>query len=485
MRSNFKKYYITTPIYYVNAKPHIGHAYTTVVADVLARYYRSQKNKVFFLTGTDEHGAKNARVAEENNQSPQEFVTRQARLFANAWRVLNISNDFFIRTTNPSHKKIVIEFVEKLYQKGDIYRGTYVGRYCVACEEYKTPTEILEGQLCPIHKTKTERLEEEVYFFRLSKYQNQVKKAIKSKQIEIFPRERENEVLSFINLGLDDIALSRPTVKWGIELPWDKKHTLYVWIDALLNYLSAPKIAGVNAFPPDVQIIGKDILRFHTIIWPALLIAAGLDLPKRIAVHGFFTIGGEKMSKTHGNVVDPVEVSKKWGNDALRYYLLRDLTFGEDGDFSWQRFKQRYESELSNALGNLVQRVLAMIKRYDIKIDKMGIKTIESVDVRIKSYDFSGALDVIWNEIAKANAKIEKEKPWLLSEAGKSAELSKLLNGLHSSIGSIGNALAPLLPETSKEILSQLDSLTPTPIFPRINTGCHSELVSESCEADK
>lgn len=471
--NNFdNQHYITTPIYYVNDRPHIGHAYTTIVADVLARYWRAQlgADNVFFLTGTDEHGAKIERAAEALKMSPREFADFISAKYQQTWKTLKLSPDYFIRTTDPEHEKIVAELVTKLRDKGDIYKGEYLGRYCVACEEYKSPSDLLDGQKCAIHKKVTEVVKEEVYFFKLSKYQKRLLNVIAKGQLKIFPESRENEIVKFIESGLQDVAISRSNVSWGIKLPWDSKHTLYVWVDALLNYFTAPTMLKKDFFPPDEQLIGKDILRFHAVIWPALLLALGLPLPRQLLVHGFFTVDGEKMSKTLGNVIDPAQVSKKWGNDALRYYLLRDLTFGEDGDFSWQRFEQRYESELSNALGNLVQRVLAMIGRYSIKIDKKNIETLASVGVKIESYDFSGALDLVWDEVARANTKIEKEKPWLLSKAGKTAELSKLLNGLHSSIGSIGNALAPLLPETSKKILSQLDSLTPTPIFPRIDT---------------
>ncbi len=465
------KHFITTPIYYVNDKPHIGHAYTTIVADVLARYWRLQTSgdDVFFLTGTDEHGAKIERAAEALNMSAQDFADLNSRKYRDAWEVLKLSPDYFIRTTDPEHEKIVTDLISKLHESDDVYKGEYAGRYCVACEEYKQPADLIDGQKCAIHKKETEVVKEEVYFFCLSKYQKQLLKVISQGEFKIYPESRKNEIVKFIEGGLNDVAISRSNVSWGIQLPWDKNHTLYVWVDALFNYYSAPKMLKKNIFPPSEQLIGKDILRFHAVIWPALLLALSLPLPKKLIVNGFFTVDGDKMSKTQGNVINPVEVAKKWGNDALRYYLLRDLTFGEDGDFSWQRFQQRYESELSNALGNLVQRVLSMIGRYEVTIEKRDVAILKSVGAKIENYDFSGALDEIWEVVAQANTKVETEKPWQLAKDGKTEELSELLNSLYSSILSVANALAPLLPETSKEITAQLDTLSPSPIFPRID----------------
>jgi len=466
------KHYLTTPIYYVNDRPHIGHAYTTIVADVLARYWRRRlgNDKVFFLTGTDEHGAKIERAACKLGMSPKEFADSVSAKYQATWKSLKLTPDYFIRTTDPEHEKIVVELVSKLHETGDIYKGEYAGRYCVACEEYKQQNELLDGNKCPIHKTIIEEVKEEVYFFRLSNYQKQLLYIIDKGEMTIFPESRKNEIVNFVKSGLQDIAISRSNVGWGIKLPWDKQHTLYVWVDALFNYYSAPKMLSKDYFPPDEQFIGKDILRFHVVIWPAMLLALGLLLPRQLVVNGYFTVNGEKMSKTLGNVIDPLKITSTWGNDALRYYLLRDLSFSEDGDFSWDRFKQRYESELSNALGNLVQRVLSMVNRYEIDIVEKNTPELESVNLKLESYDFSGALDVIWEKIARANAEIEKQRPWQLSKEGKLAELSIHLNELYADIQSIADALSSLLPETSQKILSQLKSLEPSPIFPRIDT---------------
>ncbi len=461
--SKQKTFFITTPIYYVNARPHIGHAYATIATDVLARFYRQKKKLVFFLTGTDEHGAKVAKTAREKGLSPQKFADKISQEFKTAWQELGISFDYFIRTTAPFHIKYVKEFLSQIYQRGDIYAGEYHGLYCVGCEEYKTKDQIKDGK-CLIHQTECEEVKEPVYFFKLSRYQKKLVFLIKTNRLLILPPKRRNEILSFLKKELQDVAISRSKVEWGIPLPWDKSQTVYVWVDALLNYLSVFQSASRRKFwPADLHIIGKDILRFHTVIWPALLLAAGRPLPKKIFVHGFFTIGGQKISKSLKNVIDPLELTAKFGNDALRYFLLREFSFGEDGDFSLEKLKNRYRNELANDLGNLVQRVLTLVKKDNLKATHKKVKIPLRIEELISDLKFKEALDEIWLLVNKANRAIDQEKPWALEKRKRANFLSKLLE----QISIIAESLAPFLPETSREIKTQIKTLKIKPLFPK------------------
>ncbi|MCX6811296.1 MAG: class I tRNA ligase family protein [Candidatus Berkelbacteria bacterium] len=474
--------YITTPIYYINDKPHLGHAYTTIAADVLARYYRNRGQKVFFLVGTDEHGLKVQKAAEKEGIEPKAFADKMAALFQETWKKLDVGCDFFIRTTDTAHEKYVKDFATKLYRKGDIYKDTYRGLYCIGCEAYIQDDDLVDGK-CLLHNQAPQKIEEDVYFFRLSKYQEHVKKVIETDIFRIEPKERKNEVLGFINQegGLKDVAISRSKVKWGIPLPWDKEHVFYVWFDALLNYLSALKITGIKAWPPDIQLMAKDVLRFHALLWPAMLSAGEESLPKKIFVHGYFTIEGKKMSKTLGNVIDPLRVAEKYGTGPLRYFLLREFPFGEDGDYSDKNLIKRYNSELADDLGNLLQRTLVMINRFKIKVTKKHreIRLNGIIEDKIEALDFQGALTEINRTIKGANAFIDKEKPWeLVDNARKSKEIGletdektrfdEIFVHLISTLHQVAYYLEPFMPREVLEIQRQLKNLKPEPIFPKI-----------------
>ncbi|MBO7238210.1 MAG: methionine--tRNA ligase, partial [Elusimicrobiaceae bacterium] len=364
-----KKFFITTPIYYVNSVPHIGHAYTTIALDILARYKRQQGADVHFLTGTDEHGANIEKSATAKGVSPQEWTDQISAQYRQMWKELNISYDDFIRTTDPKHEHVVQAVFEKLLKQGDIYKGSYSGKYCLSCEQYYDESEMLEGGLCPVHKRPLTEVHEETYFFKLSKYEQPLLKFYAENPGFLSPKYRANEILSFVKSGLRDLSVSRTKVKWGVQVPSDPAHTVYVWFDALINYISATGAGtvlcedkaeheahlaklGAKSFedfwPADVHLVGKEIFRFHSVIWPAMLMALGLPLPKKVFAHGWWTVEGEKMSKSLGNVVNPVELAQKYGVDPVRAFLFREVPFGQDGDFSMTSFKNRYNSDLAN-----------------------------------------------------------------------------------------------------------------------------------------
>lgn len=459
-----KPFFITTAIHYVTDRPHLGHAYEMFAADILARYYRAQNKEVFFLTGTDEHGLKVAEAAKKNNIEPKVYADEIAKVYQETWKLLNISYDNFIRTTDPSHEKYVQEFLVKLNDAGEIYLDNYEGLYCVACEEYKNPSELIDGNLCPIHKTPCEKISEKVYFFRLSKYQKEIIEFIESDQLKVRPETKKNEILQFLKLEpLKDLAISRSKVMWGIPVPWDNKQTIYVWVDALLNYFTGSK----GNWPPKLQLIGKDIFRFHAVIWPAMLLAAKLELPKEIFIHGFLTIDGEKISKTRGNIIDPVEIAKNYSADVLRYSLFREIPFGQDGDFSIRRLEERYQHDLANDLGNLVQRTLVMANKYEIKWEYQEVTTDdENINRAIENLEFNRALDLIWARISKSNQKIDQEKPWELAAKNRQ-ELEKVIGDLLNEIVFTAKLLSPFMPEVSKKISEQLKSKNPEVLFPK------------------
>jgi len=490
------KYYITTPIYYINDIPHIGHAYTTIAADVLARYHRRKGDEVFFLTGTDEHGAKIAEAAEKAGKSPQDFADSLVPKFEQAWKAVNSSYDQFFRTTNPEHEKLVSEFVAKLIEKGFVEKRKYEGLYCVGCEKFLKEGELVDG-LCSDHKKAPVKQAEENYFFKLSDPAISTKLAglINNNELIIEPDSRRNEVLGKIKQGLEDISISRAGVKWGIPFPGDPSQTIYVWVDALLNYYTATKIyfkeaptppslslpphltspqagegtlgRGGNIWPADLHLIGKDILWFHAVIWPAMLIVADLPVPKKVFAHGFFTVDGQKMSKTVGNVIDPNEVVKKFGADAVRYALLREFPFGEDGDISVEKIEKNY-NDLANNIGNLLQRTIAMLNRYAIKPNnELGIMN-HGVDAEIEGLNFMGALIKIDNLAIETNKYIAEKEPWTLAKENKTEELTEVLGRAYTDLNLLAELLEPFMPETAEKMNKQLETLEPEPLFPRL-----------------
>src|SRR3954463_12013913 len=363
-------FYVTTPIYYVNAAPHLGHAYSTIGADILARHMRQRGEDVFFLTGTDEHGEPVALAADKEGVTPRELADRNAARFQELMPRINASNDFFIRTSDPEHHAKVQEVLTRVKDNGHVYEGTYEGWYCPRCADFKTEAELEEGGRCPIHHIALSRETEDNWFFRLSTFEEPLKQLYEERPDFVMPRHRYNEALSFIRGGLQDVSLTRAKIRWGVQVPWDPEQVFYVWFDALLNYYTALSYAREGEdltdrfWPADVHLIGKDILKFHAVIWPALLMAAGIEVPRQVGIHGFLLLGEHKMSKSLGNVIDPFQVVDVYGADALRFYVLREVRFGQDGEVSPEGFERRYTSELANEYGNLSSRTLAMIERY-------------------------------------------------------------------------------------------------------------------------
>ncbi len=461
-----KKFYITTPIYYLNDKPHIGNAYTTIAADVLARYYRQQDYDVFFLTGTDEHGAKVAQSAEKAGMEPQEFCDQNSELFKQAFTALNISHDYFIRTTDERHKIGVQKFLQKLHDQGDIYPGEYEGLYCVGCERFLTEKELDNGK-CPDHQTPPEMVKEKNYFFKLKKYLPEVKRLIEQGDISITPEHRKKEVLGLLQQELEDFSVSREKVRWGIPLPFDTEQNTYVWVEALQNYITAVGYGDNTAafekwWPADVHLMARDILKFHAIYWPALLLAAGLPLPRKLYMHGFFTINGAKMSKSLGNVIDPLMLVERFGKDAARYLLLSQFPFGHDGDIKEELFVEKYNADLANNLGNLVSRTLNMIEKYSggqIPKDLPSFIRLDPVRNMIIDLDFHQALQKTWQAIDEANLLIDKHKPWeLAKDATKRGELEQVLSQLAAFLYELAGVLQPFMPDTAATIYGSLSA---------------------------
>lgn len=454
-----KGFYITSPLYYTNGSPHVGHAYTTIVADVIARWHRLNGDKTFFLTGTDEYGEKILEAAVKNDKGAKIFVDELASIFRNVWDSLNISYDDFIRTTEDRHKKVVWDFVNAANKKGDIYKGEYEGSYCVDCESFKTESELVNGK-CPEHNIKPELRKEESYFFRLSKYQKKLLEFYKKNPEFVSPQSKFEEIKNRVNAGLKDLSITRVNLTWGIPFPLDKSHSIYVWFDALTNYVSAlggKKGALFRAFwPADLHLVGKEINWFHSVIWPAMLFSVGIRPPKKIFAHGWWLVDGQKMSKSLGNVVDPLEVSRKYSVDALRYYLLRDAPFGDDGNFSEKKLIERINGELVADLGNLVYRALTLAEKYEGRIygkPKAPIKEkVKSISKHMDELELTNALEEIWQLIRETNKYINETEPWKLS--GK--ELANVLYNLLERIRIIAILISPFLPETSERIFKQL-----------------------------
>ncbi|MEA3449498.1 MAG: methionine--tRNA ligase [Patescibacteria group bacterium] len=463
MPSEKEKFYITTPIYYVNAEPHIGHTYTTVAADVLARYHRLIGDNTFFATGTDEHGAKISQKAKIESKKPKEFTDEIATKFQMAWDEMNISNNRFIRTTEEAHKKAVQNALRYMYDKGDIYLDKYEGYYCTGCEQFKNEKDLVEGK-CPDHQVKPEWVSEETYVFKMSKYAKTLEEKIKKDELKIYPESRKNEILSFYkNENLKDISFSRKNVKWGIELPWDKAHTAYVWSDAFLNYLTILDWDGSGKkcpemFPPEMQLMSKDILRVHATIWPAMLLSLDLPLQKVMFVHGFFLVDGQKMSKSIGNVIAPKELVKRYGVDATRYLLMSATTFGRDGDIGWKKFDEKYTADLANGVGNLVARTSNLLEKNEIKIDlKSGEdkKIIKDFYDKMDKCKLNEAVQVIWDKFRAMDEYLSEKAPWKMDNIDEKKEvLIKVAQNILNS----AQLLQIIMPETAEKIIKQFSA---------------------------
>lgn len=471
-----KKFYITTPIYYINAPPHIGHAYTTLAADIITRYKKLKGCEVHFLTGTDEHGGNIEKIAKASGSKPKDWADCIVSKFKNLWSKLDIKYDDFIRTTEPRHEKPVQLMFEKLIKTGDIYLDKYRGLYCNPCENYWDKSEASDNK-CPIHGTLLDEIEEESYFFKLSKYENSLLEFYGKNPDFLAPKSRSNEILRFVENGLKDISVSRTKVSWGIPVKSNPSHTIYVWFDALLNYITAIGVEDIlhgnksdkfhTIWPADIHLVGKEIYRFHSVIWPAMLMALKLSLPKKIFAHGWWTVEGEKMSKSRGNFIDPLDITTKYGADALRYFLFREVPFGADGDFSMSSFGQRYTSDLANDFGNLISRSTNMVVKFlggkidTSKTDKdYGIiaKTKDALnraDGFMQSLELDKALETLWSVFALLNRAIDEHKPWAM--AGKSPESSKdFLSQLIICLKLAVKSVYPFMPATADKAQYQL-----------------------------
>jgi methionyl-tRNA synthetase len=473
-----KTFYLTTPIYYINDVPHLGHAYTTVAADFVARYRRQSGRPVHFLTGTDEHGERILRTAEDKGLTPIAWADQIVPRWTEVWAALDISYDDFIRTTEERHERPVQQFVQALYDKGEIYLGTYEGLYCIGCEEFKQPDELVDGK-CPLHGIEPQEVKEDNYFFRLSNYRDALIERFESSERSILPEARRNEVLGKLRTGLDDLSISRVSFDWGVPIPWDPAHVIYVWIDALLNYITAVGYGSDQdtyrqTWPADVHFMAKDILWFHTVIWQAMLMALDLPLPETVFAHGYLQVGGQKMSKSRLTGISPHDLLPVFGSDGYRYYFMRDVSFGLDGDFSWEGMVARYNSDLANDFGNLVSRVTSMIARYlggrvprrpeadEETESEQGLHGAqrEAFDGMAKAmHDFAvhEALRAGWGFVRKANAYVEDVAPWVLArDDNKRRRLEVVLYELVDALRLMAIMVWPITPRAAQELWSRL-----------------------------
>jgi methionyl-tRNA synthetase len=476
-----KSFYLTTPIYYVNDAPHIGHAYTTVAGDVLTRWHRQRGESVWFLTGTDEHGQKVMRTAEQNGAAPQAWVDKLVEeAWLPNWRALNIANDDFIRTTDSRHTERVQRFLQSLKDSGHIYAGKYEGPYCVGCEEFKLPGDLIEAdgeKLCPIHSKPVELVNENNWFFKLSEFAPLLLEHYKKNPDACQPESARNEVIAFLEGGVSDLSISRSSFNWGIPVPWDTDQVVYVWFDALLNYATAvgltdaPDSTGGKKFaatwPADVHLVGKDILRFHAVIWPAMLMAAGVAIPKKVFAHGWLLVGGEKMSKSKLTGIAPSDITDHFGVDAFRYYFLRAIPFGSDGSFSWEDMSARYTSELANDFGNLASRLAAMIEKYcDGRVPAVAQEknlaqalsaTVVQVDEAMVALDFQGGINAAMDFCKRVNGYVTEKEPWILAkDPANKKELEEVLYNTAESIRALAVLLHPVMPHTTEILWDSL-----------------------------
>jgi methionyl-tRNA synthetase len=473
-----RKYYVTTPIYYVNDRPHIGHTLTTVLADVFARYKKQSGYNIFSITGTDEHGLKIKQAAQKAGKTPQKFADEVSKDYKKAWKLLNINYGFFARTTDPRHKILAQKFIQRLYDSGYIYKGIYEGLYCIGCEKFLTGSDLSEEGCCPLHKPEqTIKQKEKNYFFKLSEFAPKVRALILDDKFEVIPKERKKEILSRIDQGVEDISFSREKLGWGVAVPWDSSQTVYVWVEALLFYWTFPQIAKKPFFwPPDTQFVGKEIIWFHAVIWPAMLLAAKEKLPRKLFAHSFFTLDGKKMSKSLGNIITPKQLTRRYGVDGTRYLLAKSVPYSDDSNVGMDKFDSWYTADLVNGWGNTIARVTALCEQNNVWLTeqpasvpstKLRSEEIGGYHEHMNAYQFHVALDLIWRDIKQLDIDIDEDKPWTKSKQLTSGMLKSYLR----RIKKINSLLFPFMPKTSEKVAEELvvqKKIKKLSLFPRL-----------------